>query len=181
MPRAKAKQDKKKKRHYYAELRIDVKHYPTTMYEILEALFKRSRPMVDLAYYLVKRARAGGWEDYEWLKVLLEFLKEYSKVYNLGFKPEDVEALLSYYDNLIEYSNTTRNEKVMERAKALGIDLGTWQRRYHSIIKRLMRAGLIYKKWSHYGQSKEFLNMLRKMEEALIDFYTGKEEGDEWL
>ena len=63
-------------------------------------------------------------------------------------------------------------------AREKGLDINTWYYKYRSIIKRLKRLGMIYEKNGHYSQSKEFLRILQKMTEALIDFYSGKDE--EW-
>ena len=173
------KHGKKPKRKFYARLRIDVKHYPTTVYEILEALFPNHREYVDFAYFLVKKARDGGWDKGEWIKVILEFIHEYSKVYNLGVTPQAVKELLEVYEGYdTRYSATTRNRKIKALAKEKGIDLDVWYYKYRSILKRLRRLGMIYEKNGHYSQSKEFLKILQKMTEAMIDFYSGKDE--EW-
>ena len=128
---------------------------------------------------MVKKARDEGWDKGEWIRIILEFVKEYSKTYNLGISPGDVEELLQKYEEYNErYSATTRNNKIRALAREKGLDIDTWYYKYRSIIKRLKRLGMIYEKNGHYSQSKEFLRILQKMTEALIDFYSGKDE--EW-
>ena len=174
-PRQK-KQRPKPKRRFYATLHIDIRNPPTTMRELLEALFKGNVTFTEFAYFLVKKARDGGWNKSEWPGVILEFLVEHSKVYNIGVPPEKVSGLLDRYHSLNSHRNTKRNNTLRKEARAIGLNLDTWYYRYRSVYKRLVRGGFLYIKEDHFGLSKGILKFFRDAEDALTDFYSGRED-----
>ena len=182
MPRA---EKKKKKRKFLATLVLDAKHPPTTLQDILHAMFPNDPALADLGIYLMFRARdKGGWYEEDWLEVILDFLAKYSRRYNIDVNPKDVDELLSYYKNKRgrwDVYTTDLNKEIFRKAQEVGLKLGTWQYRYYAVLRRLRKAGMLYEESGQFGKSREFKKMIQKIEEAYSEFLEGAEEPPSWL
>lgn len=164
-------------RRFPALLHIDLKNPPTTIQRLIEAFYPKHPERQALALFLLRKAKAGGWDRSEWLRVLLEFLYEYSKVYNIQVAPENIHNIIMKYDELDgKVSNTTRNKKIYKLAGDVGLDLANWQYHYRAVTWVLRNAGLLYLKGDHFGLSKGLLRYVRYLSDALVDFYSGSEE-----
>lgn len=171
--------DTKKKKSRYGKhplLRIDKTKKPAELEDLLENIFDNNFEKTKLALYILKKAKRG-FDAEEWVKILLEFLIEYSRKYNRALDTVKIKELLRYYEENVEVMNKTRlNKEIIKRyneeiaAPAEEITFDTWRAHYSDILRKFRRGGLLYKKDWQYKTSKEFRNWLALALEAYDNY-----------